>query len=336
MTNHIKIYGVVPRVQYTANGTLATYTFPFAIFSEQDIEVYLNNIKQQNTSYTVTGVRNSDGGSVTFTEAPAADTLITIVRHLSIERTSDFQEGGALRADTLNDELDYQIACQQQIADNLNRSMTLPPYAVATNVDLTLPTPAAGKAIVWNSDGTNLENSTVEVNSLESTLHGYKTAAESAADTATTKAGIAVDKADVATAKAEIATTKAAEAAAAMTNKASTALDNLTAAGKKVCVTLAMPSDTYENVSASSSGSTYTIPANGYIYLECSASGNNAAIELMNLGTNDAVVCRDNDHGNSGSVLGAFLPEKKDDVVKYYYTNASVSRFRFTYAQGEV
>jgi len=123
MTNHIKIQGVIPRIQYVADGVLVTYTFPFAIFSEDDIEVYLNNTKQASTAYTVTGVRDSDGGNITFVVAPASGTIVTIVRNLSIERTCDFQEGGALRADTLNDELDYQIACQQQIADNLNRSI---------------------------------------------------------------------------------------------------------------------------------------------------------------------------------------------------------------------
>ncbi len=216
MTNHVKIHGVVPRIQYTANGTLATFTFPFAIFSTDDVEVYLNDTKQASTAYTVTGVRDSDGGSVTFTSAPANGTIITIVRNLSVERTSDFQEGGALRADTLNDELDYQIACQQQIAENLNRSMVLPPYAVSNDLDLTLPTPSAGKAIVWNSDGTNLENSTVAVNALESTLNGYKTAAQTAASTATTKASVATTQATLAQQAATTATSKATETAAAV------------------------------------------------------------------------------------------------------------------------
>ena len=147
MTTHVKIQGIIPRIQYTADGALTTYEFPFAIFSEDDIEVYLDSTKQASTAYTVTGVRDSDGGSITFTSAPTSGTIITIARNLSIERTSDFQEGGALRADTLNDEFDYQIACQQQLAENLNRSMVLPPYAVASDVDLTLPTPSAGTSV---------------------------------------------------------------------------------------------------------------------------------------------------------------------------------------------
>ncbi|MBP5160625.1 MAG: hypothetical protein ILP11_01045 [Alphaproteobacteria bacterium] len=215
MTEHVKVYGVKPRIQYTADGSLTTYEFPFAIFSASDLDVYFGDSLQDTATYTIAGVGDSDGGSVTFAVAPAADTIITIVRNLSIERTSDFQEGATLRAKVLNDELDYQVACQQQIADTLNRSMVLPPYAADSDVDLTLPLPDAGKAIVWNADGTNLENSTVSVNALESTLNGYKTAAESAAGTATNKASEATTQAGIATAQADIATTKAGEAALA-------------------------------------------------------------------------------------------------------------------------
>ena len=203
MTNHVKIHGVIPRIQYTADGILTSYEFPFAIFDSDDLNVYLNDQLQSPQSYTVTGIRSSGGGTVTFSNAPSIDTLITIVRNLSIERTTDFQEGGALRANVLNDELDYQIACQQQLADNLNRSMVLPPYALDANVDLTLPMPEAGRAIVWNASGTNLENSTVSVNALESTLKGYKTAAQTAATTASNKASVATTQANIATTKAD-------------------------------------------------------------------------------------------------------------------------------------
>ena len=215
MTTHIKIQGVTPRIQYTADGVLTSYSFPFAIFHSGDINVYLNNTLQQSSAYQVTFTPSTAGGTITFYTAPANGVQITIVRNLSIERTSDFQEGGTLRANTLNDELDYQIACQQQIADTLNRSLVLPPYSADTGVDLTLPSPSAGKAIVWNSNGTKLENSTVAVNALESTLNTYKTAAQNSATTAASKAYTATSQAQTATAQADIATTKAAEATAA-------------------------------------------------------------------------------------------------------------------------
>ena len=228
MTEHVKVYGVKPRIQYTADGSLTTYEFPFAIFSASDLDVYFGENLQDTATYTVTGVGESDGGSVTFAVAPAADTTITIVRNLSIERTSDFQEGATLRAKVLNDELDYQVACQQQIADNLNRSMVLPPYAADNDLDLTLPLPSAGKAIIWNSDGTNLENSEVEINTISRELDAKVNSATtqagiatSAAETAATQAQTATSQAGIATTQAGIATQKAEAAAATATEIAS-------------------------------------------------------------------------------------------------------------------
>ena len=248
MTNHIKIYGVKPRIQYVANGNLKKYEFPFAIFKTSDVDVYLDDKLLTTSEYEVSVEPDIEGGSISFKVAPANGKVITIARNLSIERTTDFQEGCALRANVLNDELDYQIACQQQIADSLNRSMVLPPYAVDTDVDLTLPSPSAGKAIVWNADGTNLENSTIKVNELESTLNGYKTEAQNAATTAINKADIATAQAQtattqagIATAKAEVASQKATEVSNALSVKANKDMDNLTAIGKENIVNLVMP-----------------------------------------------------------------------------------------------
>ena len=227
MSNHIKIQGTSPRIQYVADGKINAYEFPFVIFNPSDINVYLNDKVQDLNTYTVTMSQNTEGGEVSFETAPASGTIITIVRNLAIKRTTTFQEGGALRTKVLNNEFDYQMACQQQIADSLNRSMVLPPYAVDTDVDLTLPTPSAGKAIVWNKDATNLENSAVKINELESTLKGYKESAESSATIATEKASIASDKADIATTQAGIATQKAEEAIASIDNKTNVDFSNV-------------------------------------------------------------------------------------------------------------
>ncbi len=248
MSNHIKIQGTSPRIQYVADGELNAYEFPFVIFNPSDINVYFNDRVQDSDTYTVTMSKNTEGGEVSFETPPVSGTIITIVRNLAIKRTTTFQEGGALRAKVLNNEFDYQMACQQQIADSLNRSMVLPPYAVDTDVDLTLPTPSAGKAIVWNKDGTNLENSAVKINELESTLKGYKESAESSATVATEKASIASDKADVATEKAQIATEKAQEAVSTLDSKANKDMDNLTDEGKKLISAFGVPD--YENPTA--------------------------------------------------------------------------------------
>ena len=276
MVEHIKIQSTTPRIRYTADGALTGFDYPFAIFKAEDLQVYFNETLQTG-GYTVSGAGETDGGTVTFASAPSSGTIITFTRKLNIERLSDFQEGGALRANVLNSELDYQVACLQEVADNLNRSMVLPPYAVGTDINLTLPTPAAGKAIVWNSDGTNLENSTVAVNELESTIAGYKTAAESAKDdavtaknTAVSKAGEATSKASEAASSASTASSKADEAAASaaaaassMSSKANKDMDNLSATGKTTVISLNAPD--YTRGSSVSTNATFTPTSDGYI-----------------------------------------------------------------------
>lgn len=331
MTNHIKIYGVKPRIQYIADGNLKKYEFPFAVFKTSDIDVYLDDKLQDQATYSVFTTPDLAGGEVSFVTAPTNGTMITIIRNLSIERTTDFQEGGALRANVLNDEFDYQIACTQQIAENLNRSMVLPPYATGGDIDLTLPAPSAGKAVVWNSSGTALENSTVAVNSLESTLNSYKTAAETAATTASTKAGIASDKADIATAKA-------AEAASTLASKANKDLDNLSSTGKEMLVNLGMPSETYVDLTLGTSGSRYTMPADGYILFSKQQTVANQKIALFLKDANNLNIIATEVSDPRGYVnLKAWLPVPKNGNVEVQYdAEGSTTAFRFIYAKGEI
>ena len=258
MADHVQITGIPPRIQYVANGSQTSFEYPFALFKSENMKVYLNDILQDSTIYTVSGAGTTGGGTVMFTTAPTQNTIVTLVRVLDIERTTDFQEGGALRASALNYELDYQIACQQQIADNLNRSMVLPPYAADINVNLTLPTPDAGKAIVWNSDGTNLENSRLCVNEIADTM------TEQVA-TATEKAATATAAAQTATEKATIATEKAAEAVSTVGSKMNTGLDNITAAGKASVMNWCMPD--YSNRVQREWNTEYVATENGVVTL---------------------------------------------------------------------
>lgn len=360
MSTHIVINNTVPRIRYVSNGVLSSYDFPFAIFKNSDLKVYFNSLLQEENTYTVTGVGQSDGGNVTLSVVPENGVVITLTRELPIERTTDFQEGGTLRADVLNYELDYQIACQQQLADSLNRSMILPPYAVDTNVSLSLPIPSAGKAIVWDAQGTKLENSTVAVNELESTLNEYKTTAQTAAQTATsqaqeattqaqtattqaqnaltqaqaaaTQAQSATNQAQIATTQAGIATAKATEISTDLTGKANVALDNLSGSGRKKVSFLSLPGASSVDLTLNSSGSTYTAPANGYYYL-CKSAATNKFVVIEN--TSKGYKATSLSTNNNQCLV--FIAAQKNDVVKIDYTAAgSVEAFKFIYAQGEL
>ena len=170
MTNTNQITNVSPRVQYIADGTNAIFHIPFVIFEKTDVDVYINSVLLEKSSYTVSGTDNNY--DILFQEAPKAESVITLARNLPIQRTTHYQERSPISSDSLNSELNYQTACIQEIADRTKRSISLAPYVVEDkNTSLQIPAPSAGKAIVWNKDGTGLENSTVEINSCMEAIH---------------------------------------------------------------------------------------------------------------------------------------------------------------------
>ena len=79
----------------------------------------------------------------------------------------------------LNDELDYQTACLQQLSEDLKSSMVLPAYA-NSSINMTLPLPEAGRAIVWNDEAAGLANSDSVFDNIVPIAEASKIAAEQA------------------------------------------------------------------------------------------------------------------------------------------------------------
>lgn len=157
MIDHIQINDVTPRIHYDADGVQSDFTYPFAIFKDTQLEVWLDD-QPQASGFTVSGAGNSAGGVVTFAMPPVAATRIILRRRLALERVSDFQADGIIRAKTLNDELDYQVAAIQQVAAELGYAVRRA-FTSASQADLTLPEPVAGRSLKWNDSGTALTNS---------------------------------------------------------------------------------------------------------------------------------------------------------------------------------
>ena len=152
MPDHIRIGDVRPRVQYVADGALTSFDFPFPVFDAADLAVYLDEAAQR-TGYTVNGAGRSHGGSVDFDAAPPDGVRVTLQRVIAVERTTDFQEGGAFRADTINDELDRQTAMIQQVADEAARALTAAPTDPAVALSLPPKETRAGRYLAFDRDG---------------------------------------------------------------------------------------------------------------------------------------------------------------------------------------
>jgi hypothetical protein len=151
-TEHIQINDIAPRIQYVADGIATAFTFPFAIFAASDLQVFVDGAAQAS-GFAVHGAGDSGGGTCAFGTPPAAGSSVTLRRRLPIRRLSDFQENGVLRARVLNDELDYQTAAIQQLADDATRTLRFDPSDTAPAALLPAAAARAGRLLGFGIDG---------------------------------------------------------------------------------------------------------------------------------------------------------------------------------------
>lgn len=105
----------VPIIGYVANGVTKSFAFPFAILSADDLKVKVG-ADVVTAGFSIAGVGDRDGGSVTFTDAPASLAPIILYREVTLDRTTDYQENGDLLAVVLDDDLDrIWMALQDQL-----------------------------------------------------------------------------------------------------------------------------------------------------------------------------------------------------------------------------
>lgn len=152
MAEHIRIGDVAPRVQYVGDGARTAFPFPFPIFDNEDLELRLDGVLLTG-GFQVTGAGASEGGTVTLDMPPAAGSTVTLRRRVRVERNSDFQDNGVLRARTLNDELDRLVAVLQEHREELASSIRLDPAEIGAQLTLPLRQARANRLLGFDSNG---------------------------------------------------------------------------------------------------------------------------------------------------------------------------------------
>ena len=149
---HIKIPDVAPIVRYVADGIETSFVFPFPIFATEDLKLSLDGA-QKISGFTINGAGDTAGGSVVFDTAPPENAVVTIQRELSIERISDFLEGGDFSATSINNELDYIIAALQQVNRDNDGALRFADGESVSNVELPAKKIRQNKALGFDGDG---------------------------------------------------------------------------------------------------------------------------------------------------------------------------------------
>ena len=228
--SNITVGDTRPFVQYSANGSTLTFSFDFPVLAASDLVVRLNDGETPG-GYAVNGVGQPDGGSVTFSSAPAAGTRVSLYRAMPVERGSNFLEGADFRASALNAELNRLALMVQQAAFTADTAIRRASHDL--DVDLVLPPRGARAGSVLGFDSQGRPEALPDLREAADHAVARAAAAEEARDVAidqANQAGVSRDAAASSASAAESARDAASSSANTALSAESGALDHAAAA----------------------------------------------------------------------------------------------------------
>jgi hypothetical protein len=155
------------RADYNGNGATTLFVVPFYFLLNTDIQVILTDdgvspvsvtTLALTTDYTVGGVANPAGGSITCTVAPTATQRISILRSVPYTQLKNYVPNDPFPAASHEQALDKLTMEIQQLAEVQSRALTLSANTDPNTVSPVLPTPESNKLIGWNEAADALQN----------------------------------------------------------------------------------------------------------------------------------------------------------------------------------
>ena len=147
---------------YSGNNTNLDFTYTFKITDDDDIQVIVRDaagnetVKAKTTNYTVSGVGNAGGGTISFLagQAPAATETIVLRRSTPQTQGMDLIENDPLPADTLEDAHDKIISIAQELQEQVDRSIKLSRTNTINSAEFTVDAATrANKVLTFDSQG---------------------------------------------------------------------------------------------------------------------------------------------------------------------------------------
>jgi hypothetical protein len=120
---------------YNGNGVTTVFDYDFKIVNEDHLTVIkrsaagVESVLTIDADYIVSDVGNANGGQIACTSAPASGETITILLNVPFTQETDLQNQGAYYAETV--EAGFDLAAQRdlQLAERLDRAVTIPASA---------------------------------------------------------------------------------------------------------------------------------------------------------------------------------------------------------------
>jgi len=135
------------RMDYVSTGGV-DYPYTFKVFDETHLLVYVDGtLVALTTDYTVSGVGETGGGTVTLVTAPTVGDLVTILRRVPATQLTDYVENDPFAAETHENALDKLTMIAQEHEEKLDRAVSLEP--TSTYQSPTLDDPVTGTYLRW-------------------------------------------------------------------------------------------------------------------------------------------------------------------------------------------
>jgi hypothetical protein len=147
---------------YSGDGSTTAFTYTFKITDQDDIEVLIRSndgtetTKTITTHYTVSGVGNAGGGTVTFTAGniPTSTQTVVLRRSTPQTQTMDLIDNDPMSADTIETAHDKSIAISQELQEQVNRSIKFSRTNTFTSSEFTVDAATrANKILAFDDNG---------------------------------------------------------------------------------------------------------------------------------------------------------------------------------------
>lgn len=145
----------------SGNGVTTVFSGSWMMIAVGYERVYLENkttgvqtLQTVGSDYTLSITTN--GFSVTFLVAPASTNWVVVGRSVPQTQVIPYKTSSGFQGPVQENSFDKLTAITQELTDLLDRA---PKLAIGSTLDLTIETPVAGNALVWNSTGDGIINS---------------------------------------------------------------------------------------------------------------------------------------------------------------------------------
>jgi hypothetical protein len=147
---------------YSGNNSTSAFNYTFKISAESEMQVIIRSasgtetVKSLTTHYTISGVGNSNGGTVTFTSGniPASGETVVLRRDTAQTQEMDLIDNDPMSAETIETAHDKSIALIQELQEENDRSIKISRTNTMTSTEFTVDAAArANKILAFDSAG---------------------------------------------------------------------------------------------------------------------------------------------------------------------------------------